>query len=137
MLPKAGESSEPTKGLTVSVSTHLVGPWKLTLTNEGTTPLRVLADGRFAYLEIIGAPVAEEETPRGKWKRPAKATAFPRGKIPVCRMPADMRPPVMDRMLILAPGHRYVETFDPVVFCGASKIAAEIDAETVVYENLK
>lgn len=93
--------------------------------------MRLHADVRLLWFEVVGAPVAVDE------KKRAKAKAYPRGKLPVCRVPAEMRPLESDRtrQLVLAPGEQWTATFDPVLQCGAMKLDGELTAGAVVYPS--
>lgn len=75
-----------------------VGPWTMRIENEGTIALRVPADGRLLRLEV-----QTDET--------AKPIS--------CILPSSLRPSGFpeDRALLLAPGHSYVESFDPHLYC--------------------
>lgn len=137
--PDAGKTApaeDPPKSLTMSVGPSATGAWTMTLTNEGPSPLRVPADARLLYLEVVGPP--EPPPAEGEKRKPKKPEIYVRGKIPVCRMPASMRPAGLDpeRIVVLRPGDSYVETFDPIAFCGAGKLAAEIAPGAIVYANL-
>jgi hypothetical protein len=75
----------------------LTGRWVMRVTNQGTVPLRLVADARLIVLEI---------TPRS-------------ARAPIrCELPADMRPADdMDRVLVLPPGRSYAEGFEPRLYC--------------------
>ena len=75
-----------------------LGPWTLRVENEGSVALRIPADGRLLRLEV-----QTDET--------AKPVS--------CVLPTSLRPSSFpaDRELLLAPGHSYVESFDPRLFC--------------------
>ena len=104
----------------------------MVLANEGPAPVRILADARLLWFEVITAP---EPPPPGK--KPPKAQAFPRGKIPICRPPAELRPQheLEQRALILKPGERYTEDFDPMLLCGASKEMLGLKPGAVIYPH--
>lgn len=108
----------------------------MVLANEGTTPLRVSADVRQLWVEVVGAPPPPATTPAAARRAPPPK-AFPRGKQPVCRVPAEMRPAdaASDRALVLKPGERYEESFDPVVLCGAGKLMHELGPGAIVYPS--
>lgn len=75
-----------------------LGPWKMRIENESAVAVRIPADGRLLRLEV--------QTEEG-----AKPVA--------CTLPSSLRPTNFpeDRALILAPGHSYVESFDPRLYC--------------------
>src|SRR5580700_709936 len=82
-----------------------VGLWTMHVSNEGTVPVIVVADARLLRLEV---------TARGA----ARARK--------CELPADMRPQDdLQRPLVLAPQHEYVERFDPRLYC---LLGADLDA---------
>ncbi|MCC6645697.1 MAG: hypothetical protein IT374_09020 [Polyangiaceae bacterium] len=122
----------PPPPLSLAVATPVDAPWTMTLTNTSDRPQRVHADVRLLWLEVIGAPVA---APEGK--RPPRARAYPRGKLPVCRGPAELRPIEGDRarQVVLAPGQRWQSTFDPVLLCGAMKLDGELERGAIVYPS--
>ena len=136
-LAHAEEPAAPRPGLTLQVSAPPAGPWTMTLANEGTTALRVAADVRFLSLEVIAPPDPPAGADAKPHHREKPVRGYPRGTLPACRMPADMRPaePSPDRALVLQPGERYVETFLPTLLCGAGKLAGELVAGAVVYPS--
>ncbi len=75
-----------------------LGPWTMRLENEGTVALRIAADSRLLRLEV---QTSEEAKPVS------------------CVLPSSLRSARFpeDRALLLAPGHSYVESFDPRLFC--------------------
>jgi hypothetical protein len=74
-----------------------VGLWTMHVTNEGAVPVIVVADARLLRLDI---------TARGA------------SRVRKCELPADMRPQDdLQRPLVLAPQHEYVERFDPRLYC--------------------
>lgn len=82
-----------------------LGPWTLRIENEGSVAVRIPADGRLLRLEV---QANEESKPLS------------------CTLPSSMRPKKFpeDRALLLAPGHSYVESFDPRLFCFGKSTAA-------------
>lgn len=102
------------------------------LTNDGPAPVRILADARLLWFEVITAP-----EPPAPGKKPPKAQAFPRGKIPICRPPVELRPQYEfeQRALILKPGERYSEDFDPMLLCGAGQLMAGLKPGAVIYPH--
>lgn len=129
-------AATPAPGLTVSVTADSPSTWRMVLANEGTTPLRVTADVRQLWIEVVGAPTVPAAGTTTAHRTPAPK-AFPRGKLPVCRMPGGMRPsePAPDRALVLKPRERYEETFDPVLLCGAGKAMHELGPGAVAYPS--
>lgn len=105
----------------------------MAIENVGDAPLRVLADARMVWLEVVTAPVEPDETAKKK----AKPKAYPKGKIPVCRAPADLRPSLSqsDRWVILQKGERVIDHFDPVLLCGASAAGAGLTRGAIVYPH--
>jgi len=74
-----------------------VGLWTMHLVNEGEVPVVVVADARLLSLEVTARGAARTRT---------------------CGLPADMRPQDdLQRALVLAPEHEYVERFDPRLYC--------------------
>jgi hypothetical protein len=102
------------------------------LLNNGPAPVRILADARLLWFEVITAPEPSSAARKG-----ARAQAFPRGKIPVCRPPAELRPEgeFERRAILLRPGERYSEPFDPMLLCGASKLMAGLKPGAVIYPH--
>lgn len=127
----SARAEEPKPTLSLGVSANADGAWTMVLTNVGDRPQRVHADVRLLWFEVIGAPTA----PDGK--HPQRARAYPRGKLPVCRVPAELRPLEGDRsrQVVLAPGERWEAPFDPVLFCGAMKLDGELGAGALVYPS--
>jgi hypothetical protein len=75
----------------------IAGLWTMHVTNEGDVPVIVVADARLLKLEVTARGAARART---------------------CELPADMRPPDdLQRALVLAPEHEYVERFDPRLYC--------------------
>ena len=133
MTPARADEGDDAPPLRVEVSASQDGPWELTLTNVSKVALRVPADVRLLALEVIPAPRAEDSFPSKKKRR--APIAYVRGKMPICRVPADMRPPTVgfDREVVLQPGERYAESFDPMTICGASAVGATIGPGALVY----
>lgn len=130
---RADDSPPAPAPLSLAVSATPDGAWSMALTNTSDRPQRVHADVRLLWFEVIGAP----EAPPSDARRPPRARAFPRGKLPVCRVPAELRPLEGDRtrQVVLAPGERWEAPFDPVLLCGASKLGGELDAGALVYPS--
>ncbi len=92
------------------------GPWTMRIVNEGSVPVRVIADARFLSFETIR---------RGD-KRGER-----------CELPADMRPPEADdRSLVLPPGRAYVETFEPRLYCFSGKALNALVPTSIVVAHL-
>ena len=88
--------------------------WVMTVTNTGDVPLKLVADARLLRLEIEpppGEPVEEKPSKTAKGKAKKKTAA----KTVECVLPASMRSDA--RTLVLQPGSRYLEQFDPRLFC--------------------
>ncbi|RYE93639.1 MAG: hypothetical protein EOO75_03920 [Myxococcales bacterium] len=122
----------PPSGVRLELTPAREGPWHLALTNAGDAPVRLLADGRLLWLEVIEAP-----TPIDPKKKTPKARAMVRGKLPVCRAPAELRPEgeIAQRVLLLRPGERYEEDIDPMLICGAGKVMAGLRPGALVYPH--
>lgn len=96
--------------------------WTIQVTNAGSVPLRLDADARLLRLELAPLPSASASAsaPGAKGKPPA-----PKPPSPIlCELPASMRSE--GRPLVLQPGQRWIEVFDPRLFCldAASKLDA-------------
>jgi hypothetical protein len=82
------------------------------MTNDGSVPVRVVADARLLGLDV---------TPRGARKAER------------CELPPDMRPgDDLDRGLVLPPGRAYVESFEPRLYCFGKKLEALAPGAIVV-----
>jgi hypothetical protein len=98
--------------------------WVMMVTNTGDVPIKIVADARLLRFEI--EPPREEDpeeaTPPPKGKKAAKKKKP--DKPLECALPASMRSDA--RTLVLAPKSRYLEVFDPRLYCldGAKKIVA-------------
>ena len=101
------------------VATSEGGPWKLIVTNTGEEPLRFAADARLLRLEIT--PPAETGA-----KKPPKPI--------LCELPSPLRPDDVahDRAVVLRPGARWEEAFDPVLYCFGDEDKALVPGATVV-----
>ncbi len=75
------------------------GPWQMVLVNHDVVPARVVADARRMTLLIRG---------------PAEA------KYKTCKLPSSMQDASRKRQLVLRPGQKYVEPFDPRLYCWGS-----------------
>ncbi|MFI5302305.1 MAG: hypothetical protein ACHREM_29790 [Polyangiales bacterium] len=89
--------------------------WTLTVTNDDDQPLRLVADARLLRLEVEPEQELEEVPPPSTTTMKKKATAAPKVKHVVCELPSSMREAT--RTLTLAPGQRYIEGFDPRLYC--------------------
>jgi len=92
------------------------GPWTMRLENEGSVALRVAADSRLLRFEV---QTSDEAKPVS------------------CVLPSSLRSTRFpeDRALLLAPGHSYVESFDPRLFC-FGKSAVELGPNVTVRAKL-
>lgn len=105
--------------------------WALEVANLGAVPMRLEADARLLRLEISALPPAASASASvsalPKWK------AAPKPPAPtVCELPASMR--LEGRALVLQPGQRYAETFDPRLLC--LDAVAKLDAGARVTATL-
>lgn len=99
----AGESTTPPAQATRAPLVDLTiqppetpGPWKMIITNNDRVPVRITADARRMTLRIRGPNEAKYST---------------------CQLPEAMQGPEEKRRLVLDPGQRYVEPFDPRLYC--------------------
>jgi hypothetical protein len=106
------------------------GAWKMIVTNEGDTPVRLAADGRLLTLEIVppepDVSSAETKPTAPKPKKPPETV--------LCRLPPLLRPAgvIDERAVILAPDARYEEVFDPRLYCfGQREAQALANASSV------
>ncbi len=123
----------PGSGVSLELTPAIEGPWHLTLRNEGEVPVRLLADARLLWLEVVDAPTP----PDPKAKKPPKPRGYTRGKLPICRAPAELRPEgeIAQRVLLLRPGEGYEEDIDPMLLCGAGKTMAALRPGALVYPH--
>lgn len=116
----------PTAPLSLEVTPQAGGPWKLLVTNEGDEIVRLAADARLLRLEVT--PPLPEPAPGSRVKpKPPKTVE--------CVLPSDFRPSgvVEDRALLLDPGDRWEEAFDPALYCfGAKEREAFVEGAEVV-----
>lgn len=126
-------AAEPSSPIAFTIEPLEEGRWRMALENTGDAPLRVLSDARYVWLEVVTAPVVPEE---GAKKKP-KPKAYPKGKIPLCRAPSDLRPSLAssDRWVTLKKGERVVEHFDPVLLCGATGTSDGMSRGAVIYPH--
>lgn len=114
LLPSAGAPAkpEPLPAPEVSLAVDPAGAtgWVLTVKNGGSVPVRLAADARLLRL-FVTPPVASAS---GKAKVPTP-------KAVECVLPSSMREE--GRTLVLGPGARYTEAFDPRLFCLDTKVA--------------
>lgn len=86
-------------------------PWRMVVTNEGSTPLRLVADARLLRMSI-DVPIDPTAPP----PKPTKKALKPPTPKPIeCGLPGSMRED--GRVLVLQPGAKYVEVFDPRLYC--------------------
>lgn len=104
---------EPLPTPEVSLALDPTGPtsWVLAVKNNGTAPLRLTADARL--LRLFVTPPSPSAS--GKAKPAAPKTVE-------CVLPSSMREE--GRTVVLPPGARYVEAFDPRLFCLDVLVAA-------------
>jgi hypothetical protein len=92
------------------------GPWTMRIVNEGSVPVRVIADARLLSFEMI-----RREDKRGER----------------CELPTDMRPAEADdRSLVLPPGRAYVETFEPRLYCFSGRALNALVPTSIVVARL-
>lgn len=92
------------------------GPWTMRVANEGSVPVRIVADARFLSLEV---------TRRGE-KRAER-----------CELPAAMRPDdSTERALVLPPGRAYLETFEPRLYCFSGSALKALASTSIVVGHL-
>jgi hypothetical protein len=105
--------------------------------NHGKTPIRLAADGRLVWLEVVPPAQTFSEARSKAHGRALKSQAMKPGSLPVCKAPSSMRPKVVpeSRALVLKPGERYEEKIDPIVLCGNGKAAAALREGAVVYAH--
>lgn len=106
----------PAPEVTLAVEPTSSTGWVLTVKNAGAVPVRLVADARLLRLFVTPAPIASAS---GSTK--AKAPKPPAPKTVECVLPSSMREE--GRTLVLAPGARYSEAFDPRLFCLDTKVA--------------
>jgi len=75
------------------------GPWRMVVQNEDIVPVRVVADARRLVLLIRG----QDDNSYTQ-----------------CRLPDSMQGSIRARQLVLKPGDKYVEHFDPRMYCWGS-----------------
>lgn len=121
----------PAASMSLAIDAPASGPWHLVATNTGDEVLRFAADQRLLRIEITPPPAPEPETPKSKGR--AKKPAAPRTV--ECRLPGELRPSGFpeDRAVLLEPGARWEEAFDPALFCfGAADAKALAPGARVV-----
>ncbi len=111
--PKPEPLPTPEVALAIDTASSLGGPngWVLTVKNNGTAPLRLTADARL--LRLFVTPPAPSAVAKGKPKPAAPKTLE-------CVLPSSMREE--GRSVVLPPGARYVEAFDPRLYCLDTKV---------------
>lgn len=125
----------PPPSISMRVDPRQDDQWVMEISNDGEVPLRIVADARLLRFEIT--PPATTNAPPPPPEPKAKAKAKPKGKAAkpedahhVCELPSSMRS--ADRVLELAPHQRYVEAFDPRLFCLGSSAQLLVPGATVV-----
>jgi hypothetical protein len=107
-LPSAADDAKPNEPAAATRSPHVQlaielpearGPWRMVLHNQDTVPVRVVADARRLTLLIRGQ---DDNT------------------YTQCRLPSSMQGSIRARQLVLKPGDKYVERFDPRMYCWGS-----------------
>jgi hypothetical protein len=88
------------------------GAWTMEVANTGGVPLHLDADARLLRLEITPIASASASASASGKKKPAAPKTPPHF---TCELPAAMR--TEGRSLVLEPGKRYLEVFDPRLFC--------------------
>jgi hypothetical protein len=111
--PKAPEPPRPEAEVRLTLDAPTTrGEWTIRMTNDGSVPVRVVADARLIALEV---------TPRGA-RKPER-----------CELPPDMRPgDDLDRGLVLPPRRAYMESFEPRLYCFGKKLDALAPGAIVV-----
>lgn len=94
----------PAPDLKLTVEPRPAKPWKVTVSNTGSVPLRIVADVRLLRLSIEAPP---STTPLKKGEKAPAATE--------CALPGSMRSD--ERTLILAPGAKWSDEVDVRLFC--------------------
>lgn len=89
-------------------------PWSYEIKNAGERPVRVAADPRLLWFEV--------QVPGKKKRR-------------TCRLPAELFPKHADKdfSLMLRPGERFGQRFDPRLYCFAAGGQTELVAGAIVY----
>ncbi|MGE0327971.1 MAG: hypothetical protein AB7S68_37010 [Polyangiaceae bacterium] len=114
--PEADADAPPAPSeLELSVKQHGPSlPWSYEIKNVGERPVRVAADPRLLWFEV--------QVPGKKKRR-------------TCRLPAELFPKHADKdfSLMLRPGERFGQRFDPRLYCFAAGGQTELVAGAVVY----
>jgi hypothetical protein len=115
-LPREAPPSLPEADVKLTIDAHATqGVWTMQVTSAEDTPVQIVADARLLSLDV---------TPRG-----ARRAVH-------CELPADMRAEDdLSRNLVLPPGGKYVEDFDPRLYCFGAKAAA-LEPQAVVVAHL-
>lgn len=131
----SGDEQPPAPLVRLGVEAPAAGPWVMRVTNDGATSVRVVADARLLWLEVVPSPEAPAKPPAA---RRMQGVAHVRGKMATCKAPPALRGvgEENDRSLILRPGEAYVEEFDPMLLCGAGKLMAGLRQGALVYPSL-
>jgi len=115
--PDRSASHAPDAQVQLSIDAPtLRGPWTMRIVNDGTLPVRVVADARWLTLDV---------TPRSARKAQH------------CELPAEMRTEdVAGRNLVLPPKRVYVEVFEPRLYCFSGKAVSALGPTSIVVAHL-
>ncbi len=125
----------PPPSISLRVDPRQDDQWVMEISNDGEVPLRVIADARLLRLEITPPPVvvsAVITAPPLKAKlvvKTAKTNKADDGHR-ICELPTSMRS--SERVLELPPHTRYLEAFDPRLFCLGASSSLLVPGSTVV-----
>ena len=112
--PKKAKVTGPAPAkATLHVTPAALGtPWTFELTNDDSTPLRLVTDGRLLTLDVTPDP---GDDAKGD---PAHTHTTKRAVTVHCALPSEVRPTNDgERAHVLGPGVTYVEEFDPRFYC--------------------
>lgn len=128
--PAKADDPKSDEQVVLKVTPSAGGPWTMELMNTGKFPARVYADARLLSFGVVGVPKSEA----GK---PVKVKLYDTAKLQTCKMPDDMKPAQGDptRLLILKPGEKYVEQFDPLAYCIGTGVLKEFNPGAIVYPH--
>ncbi|MGZ3424225.1 MAG: hypothetical protein ACXVEF_42150 [Polyangiales bacterium] len=106
---KPPEPALPAPEVKLEVDVGATGKmWSMRVTNNGSTPLKLVADARLLRFEVEPLPDTTPPPKKGAKKKQGPKTF-------TCELPGSMRSD--GRTLELAPGASYLEIFDPRLFC--------------------
>ena len=115
--------------------------WVMSVRNTGEVPLEIVADARLLRFELVPTPsldgassivddaAASKPKPGAKKKGSKPKSADDRAE---CALPTSMRSDA--RRLVLAPGARYLEEFDPRLYC--LDLSSKLGEGTAVFARL-